>query len=271
MSKQVTILLPNYKTPEITKLCVRLINQYTPSSLYHLIAIDNGSNDESSEYLKSIPWIEYLERQAMPGEGTALAHSKALDLGLSQVKTPYVLSIHTDTLVKNPDWLTFLINQIQARPNIAGVGSWKMENKPLIKRALKACETVLQASLIGLTGKTNHRLIGFGDNYRYLRSHCALYKTDLLKKHGCLFQQGVVAGKGMHKMLIDKGYEMVFLETHQLGHYLNHINHATIILNPQLGGRKRTINQGLKRVKRQLAALNAQSILANRQLDKQIV
>jgi len=265
--KRVTILLPNYKTPVLTKLCVRLLRKYTPADLYHLIAIDNHSQDESSEYLKSLPFCEFIECKPSPEDGTALSHSLALDAGLARVTTPYVLSIHTDTLVNHPQWLPYLIDKIEQAPDIAGVGSWKMEQKTPMQKILKSAEGLWQRFYYPLIGKQNHRVVGMGDNAPYLRSHCALYRTVLLKEHHLSFADGVVAGKGLHKKLIDLNYRMNFLPTPELSQYLNHINHATIILNPALGGRKKTITKGLKRVKKQLNQLNAQTVLADASLD----
>src|SRR5262249_48137555 len=118
---QVTILIPHYKTLALTKLCLRLIRKFTDPVQAKVIVIDNQSEDISTEYLRSLSWITLIERKAMPDEGAITAHSKALDLGLKQVETPYVLSFHTDTLVKNSNWLPFLLSHMQKSSNIAGV------------------------------------------------------------------------------------------------------------------------------------------------------
>jgi hypothetical protein len=75
------------------------------------------------------------------------------------------------------------------------------------------------------------------------------------------------AGKVMHKKLIDSGYHMLFLPSETLGLYIDHINHATMVLNPELGAREKTIQQGQKRIEKRLAAVNATAILQNDQLD----
>ena len=107
-SPLVTILVPNYKTLELTKLCLRLLRKYTDSNKAHVIVIDNDSRDDSTEYLRSLSWIEFLERKNIPGDPAPVSHGLALDLALAKVTTPYVLSVHTDTLVKRADWLDFL-------------------------------------------------------------------------------------------------------------------------------------------------------------------
>lgn len=264
---KVTILVPNYKTLDLTKLCLRLLRKYTDSKLAKVVVIDNDSQDESLVYLRSLSWIELIERQAVPGEGAVTAHSAALDLALQQVKTPYVLSIHTDTLVKRSDWLHFLLKQIEHDNTIAGVGSWKLENKPWYKRWLKAIERQCQLVFFSLIGQQIHAIEGKGKNYYYLRSHCALYRTDLLRKHQLHFSDGdKLAGKAMHRQLELAGYKMIFLPSDLLGQYLEHVNHATTVLHPHLS-RGTRYNKGLRRVEKSLVRFNAKVILADDSLD----
>lgn len=265
---KVTILIPSYKTPELTKLCLRLIRKHTRSGLAEVIVIDNESSDASVEYLRGLSWIKLIERKVIPDEGSISGHSRALDLGLEQVTTPYVLSIHTDTLMKRPDWLDFLLEHIEKRPTIAGVGSWKLESKPWWRQALKTFERNLQLAYCRLTGKSPAAIEGVGKNYYYLRSHCAMYRMDLIRQLNLSFSgKDMVAGKDMHKRLVDAGYEMVFLPSDVLSKYLDHINHATTVLNPELSSRTKSVGKGLRRIQRSLARLNAQAILADDSLD----
>jgi GT2 family glycosyltransferase len=251
---RVSILIPHYKTPALLKHCLALLQQYTPNNLAKYIVIDNDSQDESISYLQSLDWIIFIPRNTIPNESPAASHSRALDLGMEKVDTEFVLSIHTDTLVKHPEWLQYLLKNIEKNPNIAGVGSWKLENKPLYKRMLKYIERKFQTAYYKLINKTDHHIEGVGENnYFYLRSHCALYRTDLLKKYELIFDDNnEVAGKVMHKKLVDKGHEMIFLPSPELSKYLDHINHATMVLNPALGVSKRAIKQGMTRIKKVL-------------------
>jgi len=231
--------------------------------------VDNDSNDASLDYLRSLSWIKLIERKVPTKETVARSHALALDEALAQVTTPYVLSIHTDTLVSRPDWLPFLLKQINRDSSIAGVGSWKLETKPWYSRFFKLLEYRWQSFYFSLIGKKDHHLLGKGNNYYYLRSHCALYRTDLLKKHSLYFCDGDnPAGKAMHKKLTELGYKMIFLPSETLGQYMDHLNHATMVLNPELGARQSTITKGLKRIKSRWEKVNAPAVLANTELDK---
>ncbi len=265
----VTILIPNYKTLELDKLCLRLIRKFTDANKIKVMVIDNDSKDASLDYLRSLAWIELIERPVIPNEGAISAHSRALDMALDRVTTPYVLSIHTDTLVKHPRWLEFLIEQIEQSPNIAGVGSWKLESKSFWRRSLKSIERNIQHFYFKLIGKTRHGLEGIGKNYYYLRSHCAMYRMDLLRKYNLNFSDGdMVAGKALHQRLVNEGHQMIFIPSDILIHYLEHINHATTVLNPELSTREKSVSKGLRRIEKSLSRLNAKTILQDVNLDR---
>lgn len=264
----VTILVPNFKTLDLTRLCLRLLRKYTDEAVAKVIVIDNDSRDESLEYLRNLSWISLIERKAVPGESPAMSHSRALDLGLECVTTPYVLSIHTDTLVKNKKWLHFLLQEILKRPTIAGVGSWKLESKSLWQRLLKQVERTAQRCYYGVIGKSNHGLEGIGKNYYYLRSHCALYRMDVIRQLNLHFSDGdMVAGKYMHKQIVESGYEMIFLPSENLIGYLEHINHATTVLNPHLSSREKSVVKGLRRIENTLLRLQAEVVMQDASLD----
>jgi len=264
----VTALIPNYKTLKVTKLCLRLLRKYTDPEKIRIIVIDNESLDESLTYLKSLKYITLIERKKQQDDTPSSSHARALDLALEQVTSPYVLSMHTDTFVKHSAWLDVLLTKMEKESIIAGVGSWKLENKPFIKRLAKAIEYQWQSAYYRLIGKTDHTLEGKGQNYLYLRSHLALYRMDLIKKNNLSFSDGqATAGKIMHKKLENNGYKMVFLESAFLSKYVIHLNHATMVLHPELGARKRTIRKGLKRINKALKDLNAEQILMDDSLD----
>ena len=254
-----TVLLPNYKTPELTKLCLRSLRRYSDFSQMKIIAVDNASGDESLDYLRSIPWITLLERTAKEIEGMSppLMHTTALDLAMEQVDTPYVISMHTDTIVHDPQWQNFLISHISRSERIAGVGSWKLETVSFWKRIGKLLEDHAKAVI----GK--HKT-----EYRFLRSHCALYRTDLLRKHTKGFGDGECAGSSIHKHLTAAGYELEFLSVSELGRYMAHLNHATMILNPSFAGRKTSSGKAFRKLGQSMDTDQYREILLDDSLDR---
>ncbi|MBU2546147.1 MAG: glycosyltransferase [Gammaproteobacteria bacterium] len=258
----VTILIPNYKTTLLTKLCLRLLRKNSNIDQVRVVVIDNDSRDESTTYLRSLSWIDLIERPSTDDDTPSLSHSRALDLALEQVTTPYVLVMHTDTMVTDPKWLDFLIHQIESNENIAGVGSWKLENKTLIQRAGKWIESLV-ARIKNLFKQEKSQ-----KEEPYLRSHCALYRMDVIRKLNLSFSQDKqTAGKAMHYRFIENGYRMVFLSPKELGQYMEHINHSTMVLNPSLSSRTKSVAKGQKRIQKAFERLNAEKILNDDSLD----
>jgi hypothetical protein len=265
----VTILLPHYRTPELAKLCLRSLKKHTDLNKIKVIVIDNNSADDSVDYLRSLQWITLIERETIDGESPSESHVRAMALGMEQVTTPYVLSLHTDTIVTSDSWLDFLLDSIQTEKAIAGVGSWKLEYKPPIKRWLKAIEGFWQLKIwYPITGQGSGNVVGAGKNHYFLRSHCALYKTDLVRQHTDGFgDSGECAGKGMHRKLAEQGFKLIFIPSEKLINYMTHLNHATMILNPEIAGKKTGKPKARKRIKKELRSIGYSQILNDNSLD----
>lgn len=267
---RVSILIPHFKTLELTKFCLRSLRKYTDISRVQVIVIDNGSRDASTQYLRGLSWITLIEREPAPGEGGAVAHARALDLGLTRVDAPFVLSIHTDTIVISPGWLDFLLARIEADARTAGVGSWKLEFKPWHKRLAKRLEAVWLALRARLPQSLRKQGPSKADNhYLYLRSHCALYRVDLLRRLGLCFDDGnETAGKVLHRKLEERGFIMEFIGSHDLARHVRHVNHATLILNPEIAGRKTGTEAERRRLRRELDNLGFMEMLRDESLDR---
>jgi hypothetical protein len=67
--------------------------------------------------------------------------------------------------------------------------------------------------------------------------------------------------------MLAAGYEMLFLNSGELGRYVDHLNHATMVLNPEFGSSEQMRKQGNKRIKDKLRGIDASGILANDNFD----
>lgn len=267
-SKKITIIVPNYKTLEITKICLRLIRKYTKSELADVIVVDNDSSDASTDYLRSLQWITLIERKPELPESGVRAHAHALDLAFKQVQTPYVLSIHTDTFVKSPLWLDIILDEFDD-PSVAGVGSWKLESKNWARTLGIRVEQSIKYLLHKLFGYKRYNKNRINKAAQYLRSHCAMYRTDIIRQLGTSFSDGDdTAGRVMHQKMVAAGYQMKFLPSHFLGQYLDHLNHATSIFNPELRRQGKTSIKEQNRIKSKLRGIDAEQILADDSLDQ---
>ena len=122
---------------------MRSIRKFTKYP-YEVIVVDNDSNDESLDYLKSLGWIRLIERNTKGDLEGGYSHAAALDLGLVSCNTEFFISMHSDTLVQKQNWLTDLIGYFDNDKNISCVGSGKIELTPrwqiLLKKATDTVE-----------------------------------------------------------------------------------------------------------------------------------
>lgn len=132
---KVTICVVNYKTEELTRLCLRSIRKYTHYP-YEVIVIDNGSRDASLDYLKTLDWITLIARspEEMLKTGS-WAHGSALNMGLEACKTEFFLALHSDTLVHKDGWLKDFVDKCGS--DIACAGGGKLDLKPRWEILLK--------------------------------------------------------------------------------------------------------------------------------------
>ncbi len=226
---KVTICVINYKTPQLTKLCLRSIRKFTAYPC-EVLVIDNDSQDSSLEYLRSLKWIRLIERDTSKDPNGGYSHAAALDFGLKNCNTEFFMSLHSDCFIKKQNWLTDLVNYFEDDPRIACVGSGKIESKPKLLQLLKQLTDF----------KTfKRKLFGAPDPvglYRYYnRTICCIYRTDILQKENLSFlmdrNKGLTSGQKLYFELVDRGYKTIELPLSIMGQFLIHVAHATQATN----------------------------------------
>jgi cellulose synthase/poly-beta-1,6-N-acetylglucosamine synthase-like glycosyltransferase len=227
-----TICIVNYKTLDFTRLCLRSIRKFTDYP-YEIVVVDNDSNDDSVEYLRSLKWIRLIERHHQQDQPRgSYDHSAALDMGLSCCNTEFYVAMHSDTFVKKHNWLTELVSYFNGDEKIACVGSGKIELTPLWLQLLKKFTDVktVTCSILG-TPQERARI-----RY-YNRPICCLYRTEVLRREGLKFlmgkDEGLTVGQKLYFELVDRGYKTVELPPSIMGQYITHLAHATQVINPR--------------------------------------
>lgn len=224
-----TIAIINYRTLQCTRLCLRCIRRFT-NYPHEVLVIDNDSRDESLAYLKNLPWIRLIERQAVDGESGGYAHAATLDLALEHCNTEFFVSMHSDTFVQRENWLTELISHFAADPNVACVGSGKIELIPAWRRGLKRA-TDLRTFKRRLLREPDP----LGVHRHYNRTICCVYRTEVLRRENLSFtmgyDKGLTGGKKLYFELVDRGYSTVELPPSAMNRYVVHLAHATQVFN----------------------------------------
>jgi len=267
ITEKATICVVNYKTLDLTRCCLRSIRKFT-SYPYEVFVIDNGSNDESLDYLKSLGWIRLIERSTNGDTNGGYSHAAGLDRGLDNCNTEFFISMHSDTLVQKANWLTDLIGYFDNDENISCVGSGKIELIPKWRILLKKATDIRTFK---------RKLLQEPDpigRYRYYnRTICCLYRTDILHREKLSFlmdrNRGLTSGKKLYFELIDRGYKTVELPFSVMGQYVIHLAHATTQVNrEEFTLRKKTIRKYNRLVDKIMSSEVIQNVLADDSLDK---
>jgi GT2 family glycosyltransferase len=235
----VTICIPHWQVQELITLCLRAIRKFTAKIPIEVIVVDNGSEDESLDYLRGLKWIKLLERrkQDLPAFWVD-AFVTALDIGFANSHGDYYIIMHTDTIVKHPQWLERLLEPMQNDAKCAASGAWKLELQSPLNEFLKKITDTKKAQLWfkrTFLGDTKARQLP-----RELcpRDYCALYRTEPIRRFGLHFDsagkyRGYTAGEKMYYQLKENGYHASVIETAEMMKYMVHLAHATAGLRPK--------------------------------------
>ncbi len=255
-----TICIVNYKTEELTRLCLRSIRRFTRDYPYEVVVVDNDSGDGSLEYLRSLKWIRLIERPGQVVKAGSWAHGTALDLGLDAANTEFFVAMHSDTFIHRAGWLPFLVNL--AKPDVACAGGGKIELTPKWQLVLKDA-TDFRKWIRNISGDTKSRF--------YVRTICGLYRTEILRKENLRFSMGVdegfTCGKQLYYKLLELGYRTSEVSPLKMSEFIYHLAHATMVLNPEFTVRKRTEKKCRRELMKILGSDLAREILADTSLD----
>ena len=114
--KKVTILIVNFKTLGLIKRAVEAIREMTNKDDYEIIVFDNGSNDESLEYLRSCVGddLQLVENS------TNIGHGRALDKISKLVRTPYIFTMDSDAYPTSSEWLNHYLSKMTDKVKCVG-------------------------------------------------------------------------------------------------------------------------------------------------------
>lgn len=91
----VSIIMVNYNTKEMTQECIDSIYEHTAGISFEVILVDNDSSDGSKEVFSSDERVRFIEA------GGNLGFGRANNLGGEKAQGKYIFFLNTDTLLQN--------------------------------------------------------------------------------------------------------------------------------------------------------------------------
>ncbi|MFQ6034255.1 MAG: glycosyltransferase [Sedimentisphaerales bacterium] len=110
----ITIVAVNFNTLDFIKLCISKVFELSDLP-FEMIVVDNGSTDQSLEYLKSEKRIKLLQLPQNVG------HGPALDYAMKYVATKYVVVMDSDAHPIHKEWLSRLIKPLSSEILASGI------------------------------------------------------------------------------------------------------------------------------------------------------
>ena len=234
-SPRFSIALVNYKTLELTKVCLELLKKHLDSgALGHgrvdVWVVDNHSQDASTEYLRSLDWIKLIERAPVGHEEGFEAHGRGLDMILERIDTDYLFLLHTDTFIYNPHVFDWMLSFCLADEKVAAVGCLEQLNRGYLRTAWRLTSRFgkhysrkLKLSL-GLKAKQPKPWVE-----HYIKSFCALWNVKLMKQHGYSFlMANRIPGYELQDKMQADGYKFRTISPMKLFKFLDHVEAGTV-------------------------------------------
>jgi GT2 family glycosyltransferase len=118
MHRELTSIILTFNELEYSQRCVDSIQMHTPEP-YEIIFVDNGSMDGTVEWIRKI--VKKNANFKLTEDGKNLGFTKGCNQGIQAASGDYILLLNNDVVV-TAGWLSGMLDQIKADPNIGMVG-----------------------------------------------------------------------------------------------------------------------------------------------------
>ncbi|MHB0976806.1 MAG: glycosyltransferase family 2 protein [Candidatus Aquicultorales bacterium] len=164
-SEFASIIIPVHNQLRLTRLCLEAIKASTPQGSYEIVVIDNGSDDGTSEYLKT---TEAHVIRFDANRGISVAWNR----GLREAAGKFYVFLHNDVLV-SPGWLPALLKPFSADRKVgcSCPSSTEMDLGPAFGELASSAarleekwwESQLASSCFAVSANTIHRVGDFDE------------------------------------------------------------------------------------------------------------
>jgi glycosyltransferase involved in cell wall biosynthesis len=239
-SPSITLCIPHWQVRDMMSICLRSVRRHSQDYNLEVIVVDNGSRDDSLEYLRSLSWIRLIER---PEEGSANWPANvftAWDVGVRAARGEFFVTMHSDVFVKRNDWLQPFLRELAVSQRVAAAGAWKLS----LENPLYAFQKRVVGSLVaGVKRLAGRRARGSFRVGHYPRDYCAMYRTSAILDHDLTFcpsDISVTGGYSIAEQLWNYGYETRMIPVWELAKKIVHVAHGTAAVTSETPLRHRT-------------------------------
>lgn len=116
----VSIIIVNYKTPQLILDCLQSVHAQTTGVTFEVIIVDNASGDTSQELiLHEYPTVRWFDM------GYNAGFSRANNLGIDHAQGRYLLLLNSDTLLVD-NLIGRFLQVLDNQPDVAAVGAMQI-------------------------------------------------------------------------------------------------------------------------------------------------
>lgn len=194
---EVSIIIVNYKTPQLCINCINSIEKNSKGFSYEILIIDNNSSDDSIEKLNS----SFKKNIQIIESPTNLGTAKAYNLGIEKSDGQFIMLLNSDTVLIN-NAIYIMLCEIKKDPKIGAVGCnlYDYDMKPTHSymryygmNYFWWHSTLFGTAVYRFLCKTNSLEFNYGKKCKKINYSCAaatLFKKESLTKAG-LFDKDI--------------------------------------------------------------------------------
>jgi hypothetical protein len=226
-SPRISLCIPHWQVRDMMSICLRSIRKHSRKYDLEVIVIDNGSQDESLDYLRGLSWIRLIERPQESVSNWPANVFTAWDVGARAAQGEFLVTMHSDVFVKHDDWLDPFLREISVSPHVAASGAWKLSLESPLYALQKRMVGSLLAGIKRMAGRQARSSFREG---HYPRDYCAMYRRSVLLEHNLTFcpsDSSITGGFSIARQLWDCGYETRMIPVWEIARNLVHVAHGT--------------------------------------------
>ncbi len=224
---RVSLCIPHWQVRDMMSICLRSIRKHSRKYDLEVIVVDNGSRDDSLNYLRSLSWIRLIERPHETVSNWPANVFTAWDLGARAARGEFFVTMHSDVFVKRDDWLDPFLREISVSPQVAASGAWKLSLESPFYALQKRVVGSFLAEIKRLAGRRARSSFREG---HYPRDYCALYRTSVLLEHDLTFcpsDISITGGYSIAQQLWSRGFQTRMIPVWEMARNIVHVAHGT--------------------------------------------